>query len=298
MALKLMCHCITDRNIGLASLWCWCLSLGVALVPYNQTRAIEYAKISGASHCPKETLESWSCGWKCSADITSVKVCVGSTIQSFVGLWEGSCILSFQGSHDVHSFVQDLTFSKSTINWPACKNCMVHGGFLETYFELKPCLVAALRERQCSFIRGTGWSLGAAINSIAMIDLTAAGYTVEEVYDFGKPRVGDIEWVRHFENVVGQVVWRVTHHMDPIPHLPPQIMVFVHWNFRQAGPEAFYNSDTASGVVLCSPPSNHTECSGQFGNVVFDAIHVMDHFYHVDIRMGRRGCGESSFIKA
>eukprot|EP00927_Polykrikos_kofoidii_P042644 TRINITY_DN3667_c0_g1_i1.p1 TRINITY_DN3667_c0_g1~~TRINITY_DN3667_c0_g1_i1.p1 ORF type:complete len:290 (-),score=41.43 TRINITY_DN3667_c0_g1_i1:67-936(-) len=266
---------------------------GEALSSFNETRAVSHARLAGASHCSQDSLESWSCGWKCSEDVTSVKVCQGSTIKSYVGHWEGSCILSFEGTHDLFSFIKDLQFLRTSVPWDACDGCHVHQGFLNTYVDLKPCIVEALLANECPSIRIAGWSLGAAVGSLAMVDLIKNGWKIEESYDFGRPRVGDQNWSDHFEKVVGQVSWRLTHRKDPVPHLPPRSVATFDTGFRQAGAEAFYVGDRSDGYVLCSQSSDLEHCSQQYDNIF---LNVLDHFTYVDVAMGKRGCGKPSSI--
>jgi hypothetical protein len=185
--------------------------------------------------------------------------------------------------------IADLKFVRSSVPWDGCDGCGVHQGFLKTYLELKPCIVNALSANKCPSIRTTGWSLGAAVGSLAMVDLVKNGWKVEEAYDFGRPRVGDQAWSDSFEKAVGQVSWRLTHHRDPVPHLPP-VEVFFDTGFRHAGAEAFYNGGRKDGYVLCTQSSGFEDCSEQYSF----AINPIDHMTYVDVKMGKRGCGDAS----
>ena len=38
------------------------LACGGVLAAYDESRALEYAKLAGAAYCSQSSLESWSCG--------------------------------------------------------------------------------------------------------------------------------------------------------------------------------------------------------------------------------------------
>merc|ERR1711862_326075 len=112
---------------------------------------------------------SWSCGSKCSAVVTDVTVCNGDHTKAFVGKWENKCLVSFEGTSDIASFIKDLEFVQAATDWSGCSGCKVHGGFLDEYNSVKKCVQTALLGTGCSLgskIRTTGHSLGAAMNSI------------------------------------------------------------------------------------------------------------------------------------
>mmetsp|Transcript_24539 Transcript_24539/g.70531 ORF Transcript_24539/g.70531 Transcript_24539/m.70531 type:complete len:300 (-) Transcript_24539:311-1210(-) len=263
-------------------------------MPFNETLAIEFAKLAAASHCPQDSLESWSCGWKCSANVKDVYVCQGDATQAFVGLWDSTCIVGFQGTHGVLSVIHDIMFAQATLNWTSCDGCRVHSGFLTEYMSLKPCIRKALSEKGCgkgTTIRTTGWSLGAATSTLAAGELAQEGWKVEH-YDFGKPRVGDPAFAQWFNKLVGDGAWRVTHHKDPVPHLPPDQWAIYNWNFAHTEPEAFYDGSVTSGHVECTAPDD-PKCSRQYESLAGDLVYVLDHFHQMDLRMGKSGCGDA-----
>ena len=64
-------------------------------------------------------------------------------------------------------------------------------------------------------------------------------YHIKEVYTFGQPRVGNEAWVKAFEaRMAGKSYFRVVSYMDPVPHLPPSLLM----GYRHAGPEVWYSS--------------------------------------------------------
>jgi hypothetical protein len=259
---------------------------------YDEARALEFVKLAGAAYCSASSLESWSCGSKCSADVKSVKVCKGSTTQSFVGLWEGTCVVSFEGTSNIQSFLKDLEFLKEATNWDGCNNCKVHGGFLDEYKSHQGCVKDALNSLGCgkgSKIRTTGHSLGASLNSIAMMDLTADGWKIEESYDFGKPRTGDANFAKAYDNLFNGKAWRVTHAKDPVPQVPPDQLI-VDWEFQHTEPEVYYKGEVSDGHQECTKAHDDTACAEQYWNVPIDLLHIADHLDYMGIDTSIFGC--------
>lgn len=265
----------------------------IAGAAFDESRAIEYSKLAGAAGCPAAAVEAWSCGWKCSVPVDSVKVCQGPVINAFVGVWEGQCIMSFQGTHDVQSVLADLRFFPDSVPFGACPGCRVHGGFLDAYLGLKPCLIAALKDRGCQGvgIRSTGWSLGAAASSLAIFDLAEAGWAINESYDFGKPRIGNAAFASAFNRLFAGKAWRVTHGHDPVPHLPPSTLSANDEGFQQVEPEAFYASEVKAGHAECTLESDR-RCSARNHWMAIDWLHVLDHFYYMGVRQGKHNCSD------
>merc|ERR1719379_3246086 len=89
------------------------------------------------------------------------------------------------------------------------------------------------------------------MNSIAMVDLSSAGWIIEESYDFGKPRVGDSNFAAAHNKLLGGKVWRVTHAKDPVPQVPPDQLI-VDWHFEHVEPEVYYPGKLAESYSECT----------------------------------------------
>lgn len=258
-------------------------------VEYNESRAILFANLAGASYCRDDFLHAWDCGAKCDAvkGVSSIKLCSAGGTKAFVALWEGKCVISFKGTNRPIDVIRDGAVTHKNIPWGGCPGCLVHGGFLDDYMVLQSCIKAQLKANAChegSAIRSTGHSLGAAASSLAMMDLYQSGWIIEESYDFGRPRVGGEDYAKVFNAFFGSSSWRVTHARDPIPMIPFYIVDF-HWTHTE--PEAYYVGDNKDGHVMCTDPSNHTGCIEQH---TFDATHILDHEHYMDVSIGTFGC--------
>ncbi len=74
----------------------------------------------------------------------------------------------------------------------------------------------------------TGHSLGAALSTHAVAHLMHYGIKADLFYNLGSPRVGDAKFHDWFTRTYGRFVGRITHHQDPVPHLPLEAMGFQH----------------------------------------------------------------------
>merc|ERR1712137_1032922 len=219
-------------------------------------------------------------------------VCNGDHIKGFVGKWEQQCLISFEGTSNIPSFVKDLEFFKTGAAWDGCPGCEVHSGFLDEYNSLSQCILSSLDSKGCgkgARIRTTGHSLGAAVNSIAMMDLTHHGWVIDESYDFGKPRVGDEKFAARHNELFSSKTWRVTHYKDPVPHLPPTDFLDIPWHFKHPEPEIYYAGTVPQGHVQCTVAEDYN-CAGYWYDVPVDLLHIDDHLSYMDVDTGSAGC--------
>lgn len=102
-------------------------------------------------------------------------------------------------------------------------------------------------------------SLSVALNLFGAESVTATKFKLSfPMYNFGQPRLGNHAFGKWFMNLIGASgLYRVTHHRDPVPHLPPLSMGFEH-----AMTEVFYNKEQTRFRV-CMQPETKT-CSNQF----------------------------------
>lgn len=265
--------------------------LATAIADYDESRATLYVKLAGAAYCPRESLESWSCGDYCNdVPVSSVKVCQGTATQAFVGMWEEKGLVSFEGSSNIKSWLRNIDFVQTEAPWEECEECWVHEGFLQEYQTLEDCIKASLEAIGApsgSTIRTTGHSLGAALNTIAMLDLDYAGWIIEESYDFGKPRTGNSAFAQAWDSKFSSIAFRVTHHQDPVPQLPADDILGLHPDWEHTQPEMFYDGDVSNGYEECNEP-HQTTCCEQYWNIPFHVLFqnsVDDHLQYLDLRI-------------
>jgi len=260
---------------------------------YSESRAVKYAKLAGAAYCNTSLLETWTCEPPfCSESVTDVKVCQGATTKAFVGLWEGKGLVSFEGTHGTDAMMQDLKIEKALSSFPGCDGCELHSGFLDEWNSLRSCVTDHLSVLGSSTIRTTGHSLGASLSIIGAFDLTQAGYTIEESYDFGRPRTGSVEFARACEALFGDKVYRITHSRDPVVQLPPDHWGSVDWHYEHSGPEVFYDKSDDQGYVICSDVHDQ-DCSAKYWAITNS---IPDHLRYMDLPISSCSSGAIAMV--
>ena len=266
---------------------------------YSTERAMRFLHFSNAAYCDEGQIDDWSClpcrratsarGWqvKVFTDAkTSGQVLVGAA-QGGSGSGVsagGDIVVSFRGSKDLTNFIKDLDFFK-TAAYPKCNGCKVHGGFYECWTALQdPVINEVLRLRELqprANVFVTGHSLGAALAVLAASELHYShGLTINGVYTFGEPRVGNAAF-RDFYNQGTAVSWRVTHHRDLVPHLPVEGM-----GFRHIATEVWYNSSTDATLhKVCDGSGEDKSCSN---SVISTSIN--DHLDYLGIPTASDAC--------
>jgi len=290
---------VSFRILGLT-----CLSSVAAWGTYDETRAIKFLKLAASAYCDDSALESWSCGPYCDdVPVSHVSVCQGKTTKAYVGIWEGKGLLSVEGSSDTAALVKDLEFLKSGTDWPECDGCKAHGGFLDEWNAMETCVKNSLAQKGApsgSTIRTTGHSLGAAINLIAMLDLSYDGWKIEESYHFGTPRTGNHEFAQAWNAKFSEVAFRVTHHKDPVPQVPPDQWFWgiADWGFEHVEPEIFYEHEIEDGYNMCTVAhTNDMGCAEYHWDNVEDlTFHISDHLHYLSLPTGCSAEGKSDVV--
>jgi len=260
---------------------------GFLVTAYNQTRAVQYATLAGASYCDANTLKAWTCGVKCFPGVYDIMVCQGSSTQAFVARWNGQYVATFEGTNGGSSVMADLDTVHSGFH-----GFTVHRGFLLEWQSLQSCVENSLQKIGCSQQDGlgiTGHSLGGAVAALAMYDLHESGWNVIDGYTFGMPRVGRYDFASAFDSAFKGRFYRVTHGIDPFIDMPAYSF------FQHVEPEVFYKGDVDQGYIICDSPSapDNKTCAAQyfpdFQGVAF-ASSVAWHHNYMGVDTSEAGC--------
>lgn len=87
---------------------------------------------------------------------------------------------------------------------------------------------AARSQKRSLSLWMTGHSRGAALATIAVAKLREKDNPVHGLYTFGSPRVGDRDFSRYFDAVMGPRAFRVVNEDDLITRLPPRKLGYSH----------------------------------------------------------------------
>ncbi|CAP73570.1 uncharacterized protein PODANS_2_9340 [Podospora anserina S mat+] len=179
-------------------------------------------------------------------------------------------VLTFRGTVSIRNWVADFIFVQVPCDYAF--GCLVHTGFLASWAEVKSRAMAAVtaaRQAHPTFkVTVTGYSLGAAVGTIAAADIRRSLKIPVDLITFGSPRVGNNAFAKFVTAGAGSE-YRLTHANDPIARLPPII-----FNYRHTSPEYWFD-EGADGVVtldevqVCEGHAN-IQCNGGTGDFNMD----------------------------
>jgi predicted lipase len=87
--------------------------------------------------------------------------------------------------------------------------------------------------------------------------LHSTSYKIKTIYSYGMPRVGNEAFEKWYVSIMPGT-FRVVHHKDPVPHLPPN-----NWDFHHMPYEVFYTSDYKQWK-LCNSEGEDKSCANQY----------------------------------
>ncbi|RKP38608.1 Alpha/Beta hydrolase protein, partial [Dimargaris cristalligena] len=140
-----------------------------------------------------------------------------------------SVSMVFRGTDNINQYLTDLQIKKK--DWPDwAKGSAVHTGFLEAYEAVSDSLYKQVTNQLAKHpshnLTISGHSLGAALASLAAVDFVHRNKTlasIMRVVTFGKPRVGNQDYVDHYNSLDLDSIF-VVNKDDIVPHLPPKIL--------------------------------------------------------------------------
>ena len=276
---------------------------------YDQNTAIDSVFLSAAAYCNASAINAWSCGACNRISLRSVKAIEypGYNLQAYVGQrsngvlcvgvadwifrrlvlardgwWRlfmhvtGEIVVGFRGTQpsSLKNWIEDLK-SAEHVAYPfsGCSGCRTAKGFTESYAALRGDILNHLDALggKSHPVTVTGHSLGAAMAGVCAFDLKQQGFTVNPVYTFGQPRVGDSTFFNAFQqSFPSGSYFRVTHYKDIVPHLPFTIMSYHHMST-----EVWYAEDNLSYRV-CNGSGEDPSCSDSvFGDSISDHLHYV-----------------------
>lgn len=113
--------------------------------------------------------------------------------------------------------------------------------------------------------------MGAALAAHCALDgYLTYGVEPELTYTYGQPRVGDNGFAKYYQNRITEHI-RVTHHQDPVPHVPNEWMG--HSGYWHMTLEVFYAHDPNGTYVICDGSGEDPHCSDKY----LTDLNVLDH---------------------
>jgi len=260
---------------------------------YDPKLAKQFASLSSVTYCDNiNGITEWSCG-ACHDSGTrlvpgrirvvdegkdnATRVVIGK-LQD-----QDGCLVAFRGSNNVENWVRNFQFWEIHPEpFSDCSGCKVHSGFYTIWKNVKVNVMAALNEVGCgqyapvgtnvnNLLYITGHSLGAALTHMAMFTLNNAGWNISKTYSFEAPRIGNHYFSEEFHHrfVRKFPVFRVTHHRDPVVHLPPESFGYYH-----VQSEVYY--DKHGNYTVCEDAEDRL-CADRWWNLPLDLLYAGEH---------------------
>ncbi|KAG2523243.1 hypothetical protein JM18_005847 [Phytophthora kernoviae] len=195
-------------------------------------------------------------------------------------------VIAFRGSMDVTNWLDNLTFLKRRA-YPQFPGVMVHQGFYWAWQSVAGQVLTILQPLQRLYPHAkllvSGHSLGGAVAAICAFELEyIQNMSVQALYTFGKPRVGNTNFSGRLRNA-SMEVYRLTHFNDAVPHLPPTWTGFEHTT-----QEIFYDEFSASYRSCSQSDGEDPTCSNTCSP--FSCTSVVDHLTYLNITMSHLIC--------
>ncbi|MDH5666714.1 MAG: lipase family protein [Nitrospira sp.] len=162
--------------------------------------------------------------------------------EGFVAANEKVIVVAFRGTEATHlkDILTDVRMHK--VQGPFG---VMHRGFLRGFDLVKDDMLAAIgRFRNADHPQSlwcTGHSLGAALAVVAVATLLANGQTVDGLYNFGQPRVGDQVFADEFNRRFAGRHFRFVNNNDTVTRVPPR-----EFGYRHTGELRYI--DTTGGI--------------------------------------------------
>lgn len=261
------------------------LASGAAADDYSHDLATRLVNYAGASYCTGyKCIDDWSCG-VCQAvpgfqNITQHRG-AGTGASAIVGYDPtlGARIVAFMGTNaNLETWIDDvLILPSSCYKDEGCSGCNCHPGFYNTFQSIATEVLYAVQMLPPGKLIITGHSLGAAQAVHCAIHFHTHGLAIDHIYTVGQPRAGNDAFANWYDRL-GFDHWRVTHHRDPVPHLPWRGL----GGYKQVLREAYYeDSDAEAPTKLCDPGyAEDATCADQF-NDELTTLHVTDHWNYL-----------------
>lgn len=253
------------------------LDTTVTNTTYDETIANVSWYFCGASYCSPDNIKKWNVAITSTLypDFEDVYVFFNSTGDNlgFSGYERStnSVFLVFRGSDNIENWMENLDTVQTDYKY--CDGCAVHAGFFAAYNDVRADVLSTMTNLNKKYpnaqIIVTGHSLGAALATLAYVDLYALFGEVDYLYTFGSPRVGNDKFAAYASQQLGRgFKARITHYEDIIPHLP-----FSMWGFTHMDREVFYNEPCTS-YTICQAGEEDPNCSYQYSVISWS---VSDH---------------------
>lgn len=262
-----------------------------AMDPYDISETYQNLMYSYSAYCHPVDLLAWNC-YFCTYNLSltngfevySFVNDVQKNVFGYIGYRQDTLVVAFRGTQadSLMNWISNL--DASHLNpYPNVTNAFVHAGFYDAYLsvqaEVRLATQTLISKVNPKRIAVTGHSLGAALAILCAADLATLVNLPVTVYNFGSPRVGNINFITYVQSIV-HTTYRIVNEADMVPHLPQKDLGFTHLTR-----EVWYSN--ATYYTLCSDTNGEDPtCSDS----VLLPLNIMDHLRYLNIRFHDGGC--------
>jgi type II secretory pathway pseudopilin PulG len=233
---------------------------------FDINEAYNQLMYSYSAYCAEATVTSWNCyyctlnssmttkGFKPTAII---KNALTNTF-GYVGVQGTIVEVVFRGtqSNSLQNWITDISAGKSA-PYPNVTGATVHSGFLTAYdvvrTQVRNAVEAQLKAIKATRVIFTGHSLGAALATLALVDIAPTISVPSFLYNYGSPRVGNLQFMTYYQSLVS-TSYRIVNRADIVPHVPTVSMGFHH-----VAQEVWWN--TVTHYKICDNSGEDKTCS-------------------------------------
>jgi len=258
--------------------------------PFDINEAYRQLMFSYSSYCTGSSLQAWDCffctynqsltdGFK----LTTFLYNATKDIFGYIGYRGDTVEVVFRGTvlKSLKNWIDDIDFAPIR-PYPSAKDAFVHSGFMSAYetvrLAAKAAVIELITQIKPSRVVITGHSLGGALATLCATELAPLLPVPVHVYNYGSPRVGNINFVNYFESLV-EVVYRITYNTDLVPHLPETFLGYQHHPT-----EVWFR--TPNDYTICdSSTGEDPHCSDSI-----KLLSIYDHLHYLNITLHQDGC--------
>ncbi|KRX07857.1 hypothetical protein PPERSA_10141 [Pseudocohnilembus persalinus] len=234
---------------------------------YNYDTSLSMLYYAKASYCSSAAILSWTgTPFNHHPGMQSITVIDNKKhdSQMFMGYdkTKDQIVAAFRGSSNIRNWFDNLKFFKT--KYPSCSGCEVHIGFYEAWnaiqVQVHNTYLSLRKSYPTAKFAITGHSLGATQAQLCALYFSEIGVKVDLLYHFGSPRVGNEKFAVYAVSKLPQNNL-VTHHRDPVPHVPKENM-----GYRRINTEVFYKGKGANEYIFCAeaPGVEAPHCSNKY----------------------------------
>ena len=254
---------------------------------YDSATALSRAYYSKVAYCSdQKSLTDWTCKYCESGPNTLESAIVfedkDTAMQTIVGYdgAEKAIALVFRGSSNIQNWI--LNAELSLVAWEnsdGCDGCYVHEGFQRIWTSIRSRVIDALEQIAAKHgtrtLFTTGHSLGGAVAVQAALTLSEL-FTVQTIYTFGAPRVGNEKFASAWNAKLGSKSFRVVHAADMFVQIVNSCLSCKHGKYHHTGTEVWYETNDFSRKPSFIGDGSGEDPDGQL-SLGSKAINPLDH---------------------